>query len=105
MTPIWAFLAYAATEDITLVALYNAISTLKTPTVPKVPVEYLTEEETSAVLVAHTGRTVKSRRNRMLLILLYDTAARVSETTSLTLADLTLTHPGHVLSTGKRRRT
>jgi integrase/recombinase XerD len=105
LTAIKAFLTYAAAEDLTLVALSQAVRTLKASAAPRKPIEYLTKVETRAILAAFTGRTAKSRRNRMLLILLYDTAARVSEVTGLTLADLTLTKPGHVILTGKRNKS
>ncbi|MGC9156171.1 MAG: tyrosine-type recombinase/integrase [Ferrimicrobium sp.] len=105
LSAIKAFLAYAGAEDITLAALGQGARNLKVPNAPKAPIEYLTEPETRAILAAFTGRTAKSRRNRMLLILTYDTAARVGEVTALTLADLSLTKPGHVNLTGKRSKS
>jgi integrase/recombinase XerD len=105
LTTVKAFLTYCSAEDITLVALSQAATALRAPASAREPIEYLTQPETRAVLAAFTGRTAKSRRNRMLLILLYDTAARVGEITSLTLQDLRLGKPGHVVLTGKRNKT
>lgn len=100
-----AFLSYCAEEDLTLVALSQAANALRSPAIARKPIEYLTEPQTRAVLAAFTGTTAKSRRNRMLLILLYDTAARVGEITALRLQDLCLEPPGHVRLTGKGDKT
>jgi integrase/recombinase XerD len=105
LSAIKAFLAYASQEDITLVAVSQAATALKAPTPPRAPIEYLVEPETRALLAAFTGKTTRSRRNRMLLILLYDTAARVGEIIGLTLQDICLTAPGHVTLTGKGNKT
>ena len=105
LSAIKAFLSFAAAEEITLVAVYQAAKTLKAPATPRKPIEYLQENETTAVLAAHNGKDLKSRRNRMLLILLYDSGARVGEITALTVDDLTLSKPAHLILTGKRDKS
>ena len=105
LSSVKAFLTYCAAEDVTLVALNHAAKALRAPVAARKPIEYLTELETRSVLAAFAGRTAKSRRNRMLLILLYDTAARVGEITAMTLQNLHLDKPGHVVLTGKGDKT
>jgi integrase/recombinase XerD len=105
LSTVNAFLTYCCGDDITLVALSQAAKALQAPASARKPIEYLTQPQTRAVLAAFTGRTAKSRRNRMLLIPLHDTAARVGEITSLTLQDLCVHTPGHVKLTGKGDKT
>lgn len=105
LSAVKAFLSFASAEDITLVSLYQAAKNLRGPSAPRKPIEYLEKNETTALLAAHDGKDTKSRRNRMLLILLYESGARVGEITALTLEDLALAKPAHLTLTGKRNKS
>ncbi|AZL04289.1 MULTISPECIES: tyrosine-type recombinase/integrase [Bacteria] len=105
LTALRAFLAFSAAEDLTLVAASKAIADVKPPRITVNPVDYLTTDHTSALLSAFDTTTVKSWRNQMMLIILYDTAARVSELTTLTCSDVHLRQPAQVRLKGKGNKT
>lgn len=90
VTAIRSFLEYAADEDAELMAIYNSACTIKSLKEEKRAIEYLERKAMVALLQTPDTTTNKGKRNRMLLILLYDTAARVQEITDIRLCDLHL---------------
>jgi len=68
---------------------------------PKAIVSYLTEEELKILFRQPDVKTRKGRRDLMLLTLMYDSAARVSELIDLKVEDVRLVSPAVVTLTGK----
>ena len=83
LTAIRSFLKYCSEEDFELSGVYSDVCTVKKLKEEKTPIVYLQPKATSAILSAFDNKTPKHRRNRMLLILMYDTGARVQEISDL----------------------
>lgn len=90
LTALKSFMEYCADEDITLVATCNDVCSVRGMKEHKKSVLYMTEEAIETLLKTPKTDTVKGRRNRMMLIMLYDTAARAQELVDITLRDLHL---------------
>lgn len=88
MTAIKTLLAYAADESVDIMAFYVNSKAIKGLVVPKKEIEYFEDEQLKILFAAPTGETKLERRNRMILILGYDAALRVSELIDLTVASL-----------------
>lgn len=105
LTAIRSFLKYCSEEDFELRGIYTEICSIKKQKEEKRPIQYLQPTATSAILSAYDTKTAKHRRNRMMLILLYDTGARVQELADLNLSSLHLeTANPYVTLIGKGRK-
>lgn len=90
LTAIRSFLKYCSEEDFELRGIYTDACSVRKLKEAKAPIVYLQPKATAAILTAFDNKTSKHRRNRMLLILMYDTGARVQELSDLNVSSLHL---------------
>lgn len=106
LTAIRSFLKYCSEEDFELRGVYAEACTVKKMKEEKKPIEYLQPSATTAILAAYDTSSKKQRRNRMMLIFLYDTGARVQELTDLEFSSLHLEHTNpYVTLIGKGKKS
>ena len=90
MTAIRSFLEYAAQEQLWVMPIYTDACTIVNVKTPNHAIEYFEPNEMSSLLAAPSGNSKTDRRNQMILIFLYDTAARVAEARQVKVSDLRL---------------
>ena len=91
LSALRAFISYASACSPEYVATALDVARIKTQKDdPFSKVEYLTENAARAILAAPDVSTAKGRRDQVMLTVLYDTGARISELLELHLSDLRL---------------
>lgn len=90
LTAIKSFLKYASDEDYELKDVYYGVCAIKGQKDIKKPIEYLEQEATQAILSAYDNGTKAHIRNKIILITMYDTGARVQEISDLKVSSLHL---------------
>ncbi len=99
-------LKYCADEDISLYSIYQEIKRIPLKKTPKKPIKYMSEIALKVLLEQPDINTEKGFRNRMIIILLYDTGARVQELVDITTKDLHLEAKNpFIIVTGKGKKT
>lgn len=83
-----AFAKYVAQEDIALMAVYTEVSKVRAQRTSQAPISYLSEPALAALLAEPNPATPRGLRDQCLLVLLYDTGARIQELLDLRLGDV-----------------
>lgn len=106
ITAIHSLLEYAGYEYNTeLMALYLEACSVKYVKVENKPIEYFENNQMKALLSAPGVKNKTSRRNQMMLILYYDTAARISELLEATFSQIHLNdNVAYITILGKGRK-
>ncbi len=106
LTAIRSFLKYSSEEDFELRGIYTDVCSVKKVKEEKKPIAYLQPEATAAILAVYDIATSKHRRNRMMLIMLYDTGARAQELADMNISSLHLReHNPFVTLIGKGKKS
>jgi integrase/recombinase XerD len=106
LSSLKSLLKYCADADLSLYAVYQEVKKVPLMKAPKMPVEHMSDAAFKALLAQPDIRTVKGLRNRMIIMLLYDTGTRVQELVDITVGDLHLEAPNPFITvTGKGSKT
>jgi len=104
LAAIRSFVQHLLRSDVTRAGQYGRILAIRTKRATHRAVAYLEPEEARAVIAAVDTSSPRGRRDHALLLLLYNTGARVSEALTLRSGDLRLDRPRHVRFMGKGRK-
>jgi integrase/recombinase XerD len=104
LAAIRSFVQHLLRCDVTRAGQYGRILAIRTKRATRRTVAYLEPEEARVVIAAVDTSSPRGRRDHALLLLLYNTGARVSEALALRPGDLRLERPRQVRLLGKGRK-
>lgn len=104
LAAIRSFFRYAAASDPLVLPVAQRVLTIPMKRFDRAAVGHLTSEQIQAILDAPDGSSLAGQRDRLLLMLLYNTGARVSETAALKVRDVCLESCAAVHLHGKGRK-
>ncbi len=90
LSSLKSFLKYCADQDIGLYSVYQEVRSVPVMKAPRSPVKSMSETALRTLLSQPDPKATKGMRNRMMMILLYDTGVRVQELVDLKVSDLQL---------------
>ena len=103
---IRVFLDYAASRDVALLNIAQDAKTIRRQKAPRTKIDGLTRDAVTAMLAAPDLTTTAGRRDLVLMVLLYATAARLGEMLALKVGQLHLDGPKpYATVTGKGNKT
>lgn len=98
---VHSFFEYVMIERPDMLEFCTQILKIKSMKSPQKPAKYLSTEEIKKILSLPDITTVNGRRHLLILAVLYDTAARVSELTDIRIRDVRLDTPCSITLHGK----
>jgi integrase/recombinase XerD len=107
LAAIRSFFRHVAATNPLLLSLAQRVLAIPMKRFDRNAVSHLTREQMQAVLDAPEATTFAGQRDRLLLLLLYNTGARVSEIANLQVQDVRLESSScvHILGKGRKKRS
>src|SRR5580692_8247850 len=104
LAAVRSFVQHLLRHDVTRAGQYGRILAIRTKRATHKAVTYLEPDQARAVIGAVETSSSRGRRDHALLLLLYNTGARISEALAVRSSDLRLDRPRQVRFLGKGRK-